>query len=189
MSYYANLLLSGLYAALFMAAIFTALRSDRRAGWLAMAIGLLALMLARALNAEEILREQLRSGIFDAETYRDRRTLQNAVLGVGIIALIGIIGVSFAWPWWKRLSPLMLAAWGLAGIFVLSLLRVLSVHAIDRLLYFAIGPVRFHWIAELTGIALVAFAAFQAKREMRRAAESRPHDEMRTRQRRRHRSK
>lgn len=173
MSYYANLFLSGLYAALFMAAIFTGWRSGRRGAWLAIAIGVLALLLARALNAEEVLREQLRSGMLDAETYRDRRTLQNAVLGVGVIALIGVVGASFAWPWWKRITPPMLAACGVVGIFLLSLLRILSVHSVDRLLYFAVGPIRLHWIAELAGIGLIALASWNSSADSSRLKPSR----------------
>lgn len=127
--------------------------------WLLVAFFFALLAASRLLDLEEsartILREMLRS---DA-AYETRRDFQRPLAAAAIVA------AAAAGFWWvhrlaTRLSrrrdlALMCAHAACLAMALLIALRLVSLHAIDRVLY---GPIKLNWIAD-TGITCLVMAA------------------------------
>lgn len=131
--------------------------------WLACAIFFSSLVVIRAFDLEERVRATLRSFAQDENLYADRFAWQAPL--AAIAALLGIILVWLAvrsFP--GKGSPPRLAVWisrqAVLLFIPLFAMRIISLHAVDSLLYS--GPVRLNWLLEagLTLTALLAAAMY-----------------------------
>ena len=137
------------------------LGTDHRFWFMATAIfGLLAL--SRVLAIEELFRSNAREWLEGGALYANRQQVQ-LPLAVAALSVSAII----AWVWlmkWRRVlgdkrKRAILLAWaGLFAMAVLIVLRIISFHSIDSLLYD--GP-RLNWWIDIGASLLVAFAAWK----------------------------
>ena len=118
--------------------------------WAAVAALFVVLSLSRVLTWEEWLREELRLALRLEGTYVERRELQ-----APIVAVLFSITVALAVFWGSRLgrsvrgrrNAVTLVSLGCTGgLMFLVLLRIVSLHLIDELLY---GPLKLNWIIDL----------------------------------------
>jgi cell division protein FtsW (lipid II flippase) len=169
-----GLLAIALYLAVIFAcfaAVAAARQADRRGDalhWLACAAVFAGLIAMRLINAEERLRGSAREWVRQSGNYAQRGELQ-----LPLALLIGVIGVAVAAQFvrqWRRERPfsrarLVLAArFALLGLVPLFGLRLVSLHAVDQVLYH--GPLRLNWLAEgAICLAVGGCAAFYARRK------------------------
>jgi len=158
--------LSYVFAALLcLAAAHTARGTGRNLGdmivWLSGAALFGVLIAMRMLGGEEIVRDTVR-GIAAGEGLYNRRMAGQLA---GLIVLAGLLAVG-----WARIRADLLkkrksqsakfiraALLAMFGFALLYGLRLISLHAVDRILY--AGPVRLNWLLEAALTFLLAAAA------------------------------
>ena len=119
-------------------------------GWLFIAIFTLVLLLARLVDAEDLMRESLREVANSVGRYESRRIWQPP-LALLVFLSLGAVGV-LARRLWLGGPPsvtgrrLRIAQAATALFAPLYALRILSLHAIDAFLYF--GPLHPNWLLE-----------------------------------------
>lgn len=142
--------------------------SHKRA-WLLIGAMFLALVAWRGLGIEELLRTELRTWISSQVGYENRRTIQRPIAAVvfGIAALLALW-----WFYWtvrtvkgRRNVAIMIALATTCGMLALVGLRLISLHAIDALLY---GALKLNWLADMGGSLLVTLSAFYYVKVVRR---------------------
>lgn len=158
-----SLAAAGLYLAVIASAILASLGAGRRREpswhlfvWLAVAAVFLGLAIVRVFAFEEIARAFFR-GILQAEgAYEKRRAVQEPLFAI-IFATASAILAGFVYFVANRVrgagNVLTTIAGGCAGGMVfLLILRILSLHAVEELLY---GPLKLNWVSDI-GMSLVA---------------------------------
>lgn len=133
--------------------------------WLALAILFLVLIALRGLGIEEWARDALRDVLRSGGSYGDRRSTQ------GIVASIVLVIVAAAGLLWlyraassfrgrRNVVSLVALASG-SAMALLVLLRLISLHMIDRALY---GPLKINWIGDIgTSTLVLVCAIYYAK--------------------------
>lgn len=126
--------------------------------WFSLALGTLLLGLNKQQDLTGFLTRLVRGAAWQDDWYFARQPVQLA-----IIAAAGFIfGLLFFWlvrkvkPTSRGQSAALL---GLVFLTGFALIRAVSLHAVDALLYRRIGGIQPNWIVELGGIALVALPA------------------------------
>ena len=154
-----SLIASALYLPVIVACVLAARgrgqASDGR-GWWWLALLFSCLIAWRIAGAEDFVREGLREGLRANDLYLDRRAIQWPIaialglVGVGLIALMArrILAAEG-----RRARLLAFAQMAGAAMMSLILFRLLSLSAIDYLLY---GPAKLNWFLDL-GLALAVF--------------------------------
>ena len=178
------------YAATFIAALSAARRSwlygrpramQRR--WLGVASGFVVLFVLRLVNAEDLARTAMRQWMRGHDLYDLRRLIQAPL---AIIVLIATAATAYAiWHFWLR-KPATREVWlqriallALGGFVPLFALRLVSLHAIDKLLYS--GPLRLNWILDLGLCSVAALCALAFAQIVKRRPDrsSTPRDRLR----------
>ena len=132
-----------------------------RSAWVVLAILFALLFAARITGLEEGVREALRTSLRHSGGYAGRRTVQ--AVSVGAVLLVGgVVAAVMATRLRATLRTRQDRAAGAAvaagaALLALIALRIISLHAIDRLLY---GPVKLNWFADLGTCFVVLIAAF-----------------------------
>lgn len=139
--------------------------------WLFVALLFLVLAAFRVLALEEILRVDLREALYSEGTYEQRRDFQKPLVA-GII----VLGSALA-GWWvyrfgrtvrgRRNIAAMIALTCSALMIFLMALRLISLHAVDALLY---GPAKINWILDIGASVAVIGAALVYWRVVRARA-------------------
>lgn len=131
--------------------------------WLVAALVFFAAAISRCFGIEEDVRIWLRGGLQAEHLYRERRDFQSVIASVVIViaALAGMGGFALMLRSGvlKRKGPSRIAATaGLAcaGMVLLILLRLVSLHLIDVLLFR--GP-RLNWFIDIGTTAVAAWMA------------------------------
>ena len=146
-----------------MAACGTAASSGQpnwnRNVWLWLAVLFVVLIVMRGLGIEDLVRDAIRDAMRGDGTYAERRQVQGIVMSIAL-ALAAAGGF-----WWLRRTTrnlrgrrnvatvAALAAGG--GMLVLVVLRMISLHMIDRALY---GPLKLNWVGDI-GTSLIVLGA------------------------------
>lgn len=160
----ANLLGIAVYLASAAVAIATAVAAQkaiprRSTFWIAVCAVFLGLAAVRLAGAEEAIRQALRGYLIEQREYGGRHLVQaGAVLATLAACAIGIVLLLprvLRWPLWQ-----ILVSGSLAFLTLLYVVRIISLHAVDRLLYAGVGPLRFHYVLELLPIAAIWYAAW-----------------------------
>ncbi len=142
--------------------------SDKAVPWSLISVLFCVFALARLLQWEEAVRLWLAAEFLASQDYADRRTWQAPV--VGAVAMIGFIG---SWATARRLlnnknktlRSFYLAVISVIGLLCLITLRIISLHAIDQILY----GMRLNWVIDPALTFLVAGAAFWTIKIARRS--------------------
>ena len=160
-----------LAALLVVRAAIAARRLGRPAGvarfWWVAAVLLLLAGLYRLTGAEHLLTDRLRQSATGEGWYGGRRIFQAALTSVGVVVAAAALWIALrlraGWP--ERLAAL-----ALVGYAVLSILRLVSLHMVDSVLYRSLGPIHANWLFELALVGAVAVGAAAATRPPRRSA-------------------
>ncbi len=162
-----SLAAAGLYALVVMAALAAAVLAKKRdeqlwhrASWLVLAGLFTLLLVSRVAGLEDLLREALRDLLRADAAYDRRQAIQRPV----VASLVALALAAVGWGLYRtakyrtgrrNLAVLAALAGGFALLF-LAALRLISLHAIDGLLY---GPLKLNWLADIGASSLVAGAA------------------------------
>lgn len=131
-----------------------------RNAWVALALLFIVLLCMRGLGIEEWARGILREGLRSDGAYAERRGVQ----GMVVAAVLASVGAAGGW-WFYRASQrlrgrrnvaVMVALASGAAMIFLVLLRLISLHAVDSLLY---GPLKLNWVGDIGSCLIVVFAA------------------------------
>ncbi|KLI64642.1 hypothetical protein [Aurantiacibacter marinus] len=153
----------GMVGVLAIGAGSAALASDRNRAhlvtWLICALVFALMIASRTLGWEEAAREALRAGLAENDFVNRRQYLQKPLVAVAIMAGAVILWVGWAYANSARSRPSDLyirLVQLLMGLLVpLFALRIISLHAFDRLLYG--GSIRLNWVLD-GGITIAAGA-------------------------------
>ncbi|WDF74670.1 hypothetical protein [Novosphingobium sp. KACC 22771] len=151
-----------LSAAYLVTAALAVLNSGRRGGGLWRRIALLLALLAlwRLMGTQGWLMQSLRGWSQSNALYEDRRLVQVPMLylALGLLYLAGRRGgLSLRRP---RATTAWVAAMGLVA---LAILRAISLHGTDALLYQPVGPLHLHHIIDIALCATILACALLAR--------------------------
>ena len=164
-----NLAAAGLYLLVVIGCLGAAVvavpaRSPRwhRIAWIGLTALFAILILSRFYGLEEALMAELRSIFRGDNSYGRRRDVQ-ALSATLLLAVVAVIGGAIAF----RRTPLLrgrrdqVTAFALVSggaMLLLIALRVISLHAIDRLLY---GALKLNWVGDIgASFAVIAAATY-----------------------------
>lgn len=142
--------------------------------WQVAAAFLLLAAVYRAVGAEHYLTDRLRAAATGEGWYGDRRIGQALITSVGVVVSAAAFwtGLRYLASWRVRL-----AAISLIGYVVLSVVRLVSLHIVDSLLYRSLGPIHANWLFELVLVGTLSACAvatiLQPERPERRRDERR----------------
>jgi hypothetical protein len=162
-----SLVAAGLYAVIIVAccvAAVTALRLRQLPQhwrvWAMIALVFVVLAAFRLFGIEEILREALRDLLRADASYAGRRALQRPLAAAALCG-IGLVAAFMLWRDYRRVkgrrnTALKVAKVCAMAMVLLMMLRVISLHQIDSLLY---GPLKLNWVIDIGASALVLGSA------------------------------
>lgn len=125
-------------------------------GWSAIALLFVMLGVMRVFGVEELLREVLRNLLRSQGAYDHRRELQGPIFAALFVTAAFLGGF---WTYCtaqtisgcRNIAAAIAIACGCVLIF-LNLLRIVSLHSVDQLLY---GPLKLNWFIDLGASAVV----------------------------------
>ncbi len=126
--------------------------------WMAVFATFMVLALLRVLNVEDWLRNDLRTAFYDKNMYENRRIVQAPLTAVLLLVSAALpagllYGVAKGVNGRRNVAALgALVATG--GMIFLYVLRLVSLHSVDALLY---GPFKLNWLIDI-GLSLAALA-------------------------------
>jgi hypothetical protein len=130
-------------------------------GWSVLAMLFIILAAMRLFAVEDILRDGLRELLRAEGTYDSRRALQGP-----IFATLFVIAAAMGGFWFfhvsrtirgrRNIAAMLAIASGCSLLFLL-MVRIVSLHAMDELLY---GPLKLNWVIDLGSSAVVLAAGF-----------------------------
>ena len=164
-----SLVAAGLYAAVIGAAI-VALFQSRKARqrpahsrvWLVIAVVFALLVASRIVMIEEALRADLREWLRASDVFSGRRAMQGPFIAIALGSCL-LVGFGGAYLTMRKIAgrrdrAVAIAAAGCAAMFVIVAMRMVSLHAMDVLLY---GPLKLNWVGDLgSSAAIIAAAAY-----------------------------
>jgi hypothetical protein len=132
-------------------------RRSRR-HWRFITTFIIALIPWRLFQMEEVVRETLRAVLVTEELYSTRAYLQApaaaGLIALGAIAVGAYVARAKSRPWQLSLSGLAIGA-----MLSLMVIRLVSLHMLDRLIYASIGPFRLHYFVESALLVAIIWAA------------------------------
>ena len=135
-------------------------RTRPAAFWLVLAGFMVALGINKQLDLQSLVTQIGRDVIAGLDLYRQRRALQAGfILAVGLVCAVAL--VAFVWaakPLLHRRWPALLGMLFILGFVVI---RAASFHHVDAFLAARVGGMKWNWILELGGIAVVGLAALR----------------------------
>ena len=175
----ADVAASGLYALVATAAGFAGHDARRYSmpawhirGWGVAVVLFVVLIAVRSLDVEEHIRAGLRTMLAMEGEYRQRSEIQMPLIAVALLGvLVAVLLAMRKWAKWPKARPdrqLFVAYAGMLGFIPLFTLRLISLHAMDALLYK--GPLRLNWLLDGGFSLLVGGAAYFYVAELRRGA-------------------
>ena len=142
--------------------------------WLAIAMLFLLLAGSRAFGLEESLRGAMRSWLQATGEYGGRRSLQALfaalLVGMGGLATIGLLTARRGNSSGPDPRGIGFASYAAAAMIGLVGLRLISLHAVDALLY---GPLHLNWLIDMGASAVVAACAWTSRHDVRRRRDRR----------------
>lgn len=137
--------------------------------WLLLALFFAALIALRLFDTEEMVRSSLREALRAEGSYRERRSFQKPIVAL-ILAIAGIGGLLLMYRLSRnirgRRNIARVVAMAAAIVMLLLMtLRMVSLHAVDALLY---GPAKFNWLVDIGASFTVVLAGLYYARLIRR---------------------
>jgi hypothetical protein len=128
--------------------------------WLALAILMVALGINKQLDLQSLATQIGRDVIRAWGLYSERRELQSGFIVAVALMCAGAL-VAFLWAARRTLKMRWPAIAGMLFILGFVVIRAASFHHVDAFLAARLGGLRWNWILELGGIAVVALAALR----------------------------
>jgi hypothetical protein len=128
--------------------------------WLALAVFMLVLGINKQLDLQSLATQIGRDVIRAWGLYSERRELQAGFILVVALICAGAFA-AFLWAARRTLKTRWPAIAGMCFILGFVVIRAASFHHIDAFLAARLGGLKWNWILELGGIAVVALAAFR----------------------------
>jgi hypothetical protein len=126
--------------------------------WLALAVLMLALGVNKQLDLQSLVTQIGRDVISAWGLYSERRELQFGFIVAVAMTCAGALG-AFFWAARRTLKRRWPAIAGILFIMGFVVIRAASFHNVDAFLAARLGGMKWNWILELGGIAVVAVAA------------------------------
>lgn len=126
------------------------------------------LILIRLLNVEQRVSDYMRDIARIENVYDERRSVQN-ILVVLIIIMICVVAFILRHRMMKHgnihpaMKMILISRFAVAAMIVLILMRMISLHMIDALLYRG-GPLRMNYILDFAATSLIAWSAWNYRR-------------------------
>ncbi|RGP41501.1 hypothetical protein BPTFM16_01807 [Altererythrobacter insulae] len=139
-----------------------------RGFWILAGLAMTVAALARFADFEDRIRTALRAQLDAASLLEGRYALQMPLVIVAIGIAIGIAAILLRRiPSWRSRS-VELAAWlgklALLALIVLLVVRIISLHATDRILFTPIvGPVTSNWLLDIGFATMLLLAAIMSR--------------------------
>ena len=127
--------------------------------WIAVAALFVGAAAWRLGNGEGRVQAMLRGGLEEGGQYASRYGLQAPVIAVFVLVAVLACGW-LAWRWRSMPVHRALSAAGALGLLAFSMVRLISFHPLDRLIYASFGPLRLNYLIELALIGAVAAGAW-----------------------------
>ncbi|RDC59705.1 hypothetical protein HME9302_00897 [Alteripontixanthobacter maritimus] len=145
-----------------------------RAHWIGIALFFVGLAVFRMVQAEEGLRAILRGTFTDEAAYAERYAVQGPVAAALVLIAVAV-GVWQAMTFRKRTFSMLAGTLATLGFIGLIVLRIISFHPLDQLIYASAGPLRVNYLLELGLLALAAYGVWllRAERRARRMRKTR----------------
>ena len=164
-----SILAAALYLVVAGAAVAAAAEALRRrqVTWHLIVWGIIAALFAgfaimRIYGLEDMLRGDLRTILYTERTYEERRSLQKPLFALVFMVAAAMVGglvyVLANSVRGRRDVAAMVAIGSTGGLIFLALLRLVSLHSVDALLY---GPLKLNWFADLGMTLAVLACAFR----------------------------
>jgi 4-amino-4-deoxy-L-arabinose transferase-like glycosyltransferase len=140
---------------------------DRNRVWLGVTVLLGLLCLNKQLDLQSLVTDIGREFARFFGEYENRRGFQKFFI-IAVLAVVAIFGPLFAWKYRAFLKGHKLLAAGLVFLLTFIVVRAISFHHMDVFLKTSrMGGIKMNWVLELTGIGLVALAAWREQLEIR----------------------
>ncbi|MEP6093088.1 MAG: hypothetical protein ABJ205_12110 [Erythrobacter sp.] len=133
---------------------------SHQAAWATAALLFVLLALSRTFQAEEAARAMLRAWISSLDMRDDRRLIQG--IAVSLVLPLFVLIVLYSSAFFSRFMvgrrniAVAAALLGCSGMLLLVVLRTISLHSLDRLLF---GALKLNWFGDIGAALLVAGAA------------------------------
>jgi hypothetical protein len=128
--------------------------SRERSIWLVIAVVLFALAVSTAINAPALATETLRAIAIDDGWYafRGSAQVQLIALSLGALAVLAVVSM-----YWSRSAALPASLALLASMLLIAFIvvRAISLHAIDRIMFARVAGVTISSMTEATGIFVI----------------------------------
>ena len=147
-----------LYAATFT--LPEAIGRKFRGHWAGIAALLVALAVIRVGQFEEATRNALRGALRSDGGYDARWEIQGPAMVVVLLALVAG-GIWLYLTAVNRPRAVTLARAGALGMVGLLMVRIVSIHMIDQLIYSGIGPLRLNHLYELGLLGLICWGVWE----------------------------
>ncbi|HEY1121608.1 MAG TPA: hypothetical protein VGE67_08400 [Haloferula sp.] len=137
---------------------------ERNKVWFGVTVLMAFLCLNKQMDLQSLVTDIGReiSRLFDQ--YENRRTYQKIFI-FAVLGIVAIFGPLFAWKYRAFLKGHKLLAAGIVFLLTFIVVRAISFHHMDVFLKTSrAGGVKMNWVLELTGIGLVALAAWRERR-------------------------
>jgi hypothetical protein len=128
--------------------------------WLVLATLMLALGINKQLDLQSLATQIGRDVIRTWGLYSERRELQFGFILAVALACAGALA-AFLWAARRTLESRWPAIAGMLFILGFVVIRASSFHNVDAFLTARLGGLKWNWILELGGIAVIALAAFR----------------------------
>lgn len=125
--------------------------------WACIGLAVLLSGLWELLGTEQAIQAAVRDISRSGHWYEDRRDLQVGLVSTSMVAAIAAM-LLLARRAYRLDRPLAFAVAASVALISLLVVRLLSLHMVDRFLYDPIGPVRMNWILELAFLATIGAA-------------------------------
>jgi hypothetical protein len=131
----------------------------RRLAWASIAVAFVGLAIWRFAGGEALLQDLLRTAAAERNLYQERGGLQRPLIAFAL--LLGAPATVLLWRKYAsdsartRLAVARIAAVVLVGY---TIIRAVSLHAVDALIYQSIGPVHINYLID-GGLTLACLAA------------------------------
>jgi hypothetical protein len=139
--------------------------AKRGAVWLGLAVVMLALGINKQLDLQSLFTDVGRVIARSEGWYEQRRGVQALFIG-GVSATAVLVLLALVWATRGRLRDLRPVLAGLVLVVAYVVVRATSLHAVDIFIFTELFGMRWNWILELGGLALMAGAI---RRHLRRS--------------------
>jgi hypothetical protein len=172
-----SLAASALYAFVFLGCTGAAIAASRsrqapghRWTWLLLAVLFAGFAVLRIFEVEDLVRDAVRQSLRDDGDYSARRSVQGPI-AAGMLMLVGVGAMAALYRWGRALHgrrnrARIFASLAALAMLLLIALRMISLHAVDALLY---GPVKLNWLVDLGASLVVLGSAMSYAWIVRRA--------------------